>query len=244
MVASRLRGIIVAFQLALLACCGLGCSQPGPFVKVQRFFIGKRWTDKVPGVVPPRERILEVRKLGRELAAAGEFGRAEIAQKLLAAYQAEDDPNIRWEIFRAFGEDRYSEAEALVELALRDRDPDLRLAACRRLGRWGGPDAVRRLAEVLARDESPQVRLAAIRALGQTREPSAAPVLAEVLESRDPAFQYQAMAALSEVTGKNFGWNADKWRQYLAAAGLAPHGSQPETPAVAQPSPSTPNVHR
>lgn len=241
MTASRVGWVLRLSCLAMTTAWVTGCSQPGPFVKVQRLFIGKRWTDEVPGVVPPRQRIAEVRELGRQLASAQEPRRRELAQTLLNAFQSEDDPNIRWEIFRAFGDGRFPEGEALVELALRDQDPDLRIAACQRLGRWGGPEAVRRLGEVLAEDQSAQVRLAAIRALGRTRDPSAAAYLAQALENRDPAFQFQAMAALKQITGRDFGWDAERWRLYLSQIQVGVPGEPPRSPDIAQP--ATPSMH-
>jgi HEAT repeat protein len=194
------------------------CSQPGPFVKVQRLFIGKQWTDTVEGVVPPAQKIDEIRRLGRQLKASSGPEQEILQQQLLALYQAEQDPNIRWEIFRSFGVERSPQNLALVELALNDPEVDLRIAACMRLGQWGGSDSAERLAQVLTAEKSPAVRFAAVRALGQTRCPQAIAALAAVLEERDPAFQLAAMESLKQLTGKNFGWNAEKWRDYVRSA--------------------------
>lgn len=208
------RSLLVFLAAASLLGLG-GCARPGPFVKIQRLFIGKRWTDTVPGVVPPYQKIEEIRRLGKHMATAPEPEREQLARRLVEAYQAEDDPNVRWEIFRACGDTRSPEGQALVELALHDPEPDLRIAACERLGRWRGPEAASRLAAVATQDQSRAVRLAAVRALGRVKDPAALPVLAEMLEDRDPAFQYQAMAALKELTGQNLGWDAERWRNYL-----------------------------
>jgi len=209
---------LVYLLLGLLISAGIletGCSRPGPFVKIHRLFVGKKWTDEVEGVVPPSKKIEEIRQLGRQMASASSDRRSVIAQQLLAMYQAEEDPNLRWAIFQAFGDGRSPQAYALVELALADPDPDLRVAACRRLGRWGGPEAAERLSRVLSTEKSAAVRIAAIRALGDSRHPHAIAALAAVLEERDPAFQFEAMVALKKLTGQDLGLNAEKWRQYV-----------------------------
>ncbi len=213
--------MLVYRQFLLLGCLSMtvivqsGCAQPGPFVKIQKFFIGKKWTDNVPGVTPPRQKVDEIRRLGQRMARAGQPERQQIARELIEAYQKEDDPNIRWEIFRVFGGMKSPEGEALLQLALQDSDPDLRSAACERLGWWQTPDAAERLGHVIRQDDSPAVRLTAIRALGRLKDPGVLPILAELLEHRDPSFQYQAMLALKQVTGQKLGWDAAKWREYL-----------------------------
>ena len=198
-----------------VAVSGPGCSRPGPFVKIHRLFVGKGWTDTVDGVVPPSKKIEQIQQLGQQMRAASPPQRAALAQQLLAMYQAEEDPNIRFAIFQAFGDDPSPQAQALVELALTDSDPDLRVAACRRLGQWGGVDAAERLARTLSTEKSPTVRIAAIRALGSTRHSHALAALGAVLEERDPAFQLEAMIALRRLTGQDFGLNAERWREYL-----------------------------
>jgi len=170
----------------------------------------------VEGIVPPTTRAKQIRDQGRQLTKeSDETRKAAIAAQLAELYRSDSDPLIRLEILRALGGYPSSISAEIVELALQDTDKDLRIVACQLLAQWADNASVTRLARVANSDSSPDVRLAAVRALGRTRNPAAVDALAQALEDRDPAMQYQAMAALRQVSERDFGFDAQRWREYF-----------------------------
>jgi HEAT repeat protein len=78
------------------------------------------------------------------------------------------------------------------------------------------------LAEVLRRDPDIDVRLAAARSLGEIGDPAAVTALGAALDDTDPAMQVRAVASLREVTGKDFGADVNRWRQYVQGESPSP----------------------
>ena len=113
----------------------------------------------------------------------------------------------------------------MLEATLDDPDADVRAAACEAWGTRPGADATEVLVRTLASDVDIDVRLAAARALGQTGDPAAIEALGHALEDRDPAMQYRAIESLREITGEDFGNDANRWRQYVR--GETPDPPQP-----------------
>ena len=74
------------------------------------------------------------------------------------------------------------------------------------------------LARVLGSETNGDVRMAAIEALGNTKDKAALAPLAEVLTDADPAMQAEAHAALTAVSGRDYGVNVQAWRE-LASTG-------------------------
>jgi HEAT repeat protein len=214
---------MTSFQVRLLAAAALGamgmslagCAELDSSTNLAAALLGRHVSDEVPGVVSPAERMATLRKMGREAASAGPAARERISVELAAAFQVEADPLVRMEIVRAVSEVSTPAAASALAKALADPDPDVRVAACRAWGERGGADAVTKLSETLKSDVDMDVRLAAVRALGETGEPVAVTALGEALEDRDPAMQYQAVDALREVTGEEFGDDVGRWRQYV-----------------------------
>ena len=172
-------------------------------------------SDKVPGIVPPAERIAELRKLSEKAASASPEEKQRISQQLVASIQKEKDPLIRVEIIRALGRYPGPEAEAILKAALADADAYVRVAACDAWGKIGDAQAVNLLSDTLRSDVDPDVRLAAAKALGQTKNTEAVAALGEALSDADPAMQYRAVLSLEKVTGKDLGANVDRWQRHV-----------------------------
>ena len=137
-----------------------------------------------------------------------------LCANLLSQLQTEPDPLVRTEIVRAVQKCPSPQAEAVLHAGIKDPNPFVRVIACKGLGKRKGPEAGRALAEALASDLNVDVRLAATRALGDRNDPAAVSALSVALDDKDPAMQYRAMAAMKDASGKNFGEDLDKWRQY------------------------------
>jgi hypothetical protein len=172
-------------------------------------------TDQVPGLATPAERIAVLRNLAEEAPRMGRDEQEQTSRELAGSMREEADPSIRAEIVRTLGALATDTAAATLRSALNDTEADVRIAACRAWGRRGGQEAARVLSGVVTGDIDIDVRLAAAEALGRTRDPQAQAALGAALAESDPAMQRRAMLSLHEVTGKDFGGDAQRWQQYL-----------------------------
>ena len=193
---------------ALALCMAVGCAGRSiwPFGPV---------SDTVPGITPPPERMKKIREMAKQAHQQGPKAEASCAENLARMYPQEKDPLLRGEIARAAGELSCPEAVAVLRQAMKDSDADVRVLACRSLGKQGGNDASLALREALAGDMDADVRLAAAKALGRTGDPQAVPALGAALEDSDPAMQYRAVGALRQVAPEDVGNDVDRWREYV-----------------------------
>ena len=184
---------------------------------------GEETTDVVPGIVPPAQRIANLRKIRQKSAWAKPDEQEKLSGELAAAFQQETDPMIRVEIVQAASGYPTDTAASVLRAGLDDPDLDVRVAACTGWGNRGGPEAVALLSGVLAGDVDTDVRLAAAGALGQTGDPGAVPALGQALEESDPAMQYRAVSSLREITDQDFGNDVNRWRQYVKGEVSSPN---------------------
>lgn len=214
-----MNGSLTRLFVVLGLGCGipalLGCAEFEPARVWALRMIHRDFSDTVPGLVSPAERIAVLRKMGQKAASADPLEQQRISAELAAALAAEADPLIRMEIVRALGGYATPEAASALAAALNDPDCDVRVAACEAWGKRGGPEATASLSRVLSSDLDMDVRLAAARALGETGDPGAVVPLGEALEDRDPAMQYLAVQGLRNTTGEDFGNDVSQWRLYV-----------------------------
>jgi len=101
-----------------------------------------------------------------------------------------------------------------LRAALRDAVPGVRAAAAKALSRQNGVELAHGLTDFLS-DESELVREAAIASLGKLKCTAAVPRLVELLDEEDEVPQSRIQEALIAITGRNFGLDADDWREGL-----------------------------
>lgn len=77
------------------------------------------------------------------------------------------------------------------------------------------------LSKLASTDPEPMVRAAAVSALGDIEDPRAKTVLLKALEDRDTGVRIRASQLLSSLTGKDFGMDAKRWREWLNDNSLA-----------------------
>jgi len=145
-----------------------------------------------------------------------------LAQQMSEAYRNEADPLLRREQVRVIAGCASPAAAETLTSALADSEPDIREVACDAWAKHGGPLAIPKLADTMKHDADLNVRLAAVRALAKIGGSDAITAVAPALEDEKPAMQYRAVQALREMTGKDFGDNANAWREYIRG------GSPPE----------------
>ncbi len=176
--------------------------------------LGGEEPDVVPGVVPPGERVAELRRLRESAGSASAPQREQTVARLARQIAEETDAAIRAEIVRTLAVYPTDQAKRILRHAMEDVDRAVRIAACEAWGQMGDPEAVRVLGEALRDDADIDVRLAAAKALGRIDDPAAATALAPALADTDPAMQYRATLSLRKITGEDLGTIA-AWRQYL-----------------------------
>lgn len=202
-------------MLVALLAAGSGC-------KAGWWPLGGRVSDTVPGITPPRERILALKQIAKQAAAASSEERERIAVQVAEGYPRETDPLVRLEIIRTLGSCPGPTAEATLAEAIKDKDADVRIAVCQAFGKHRNKAASQVLQERLGADSDLDVRLAAAKALGEVRDPDCAAALGAALEDRNPAMQYQAVCALRKVAPVDLGNDVERWRQYAKDGSIAP----------------------
>ncbi len=212
----------------LLTLVGAGCANSGGpsgnlFGSLP--FRGDAANDDLPDVPSPGDRIESLRELAQEARRTGAAQKQQTARELAQAIRTEEDPLIRTEIIRTLGAYPCETSDLVLRSAFGDPDTEVRVTACEVWGRRGDAEAARLLAGALDGDVDTDVRLAAARALGASKDPVAVAALGRALEDRDPAMQYRAVLSLRKSTGKTFGYDVNRWRQYVAGEVPEPTGS-------------------
>jgi hypothetical protein len=211
-----------------------GCTGPGLFER-QSWLFGKDPPDD-PAVLArigptPNQRIALVRTMGEKMKASP--AEAErLSTELVQRIQNEQDPLVRAEIVKMFGEHPTGTGAAVLKAGLNypgpDPDPEVRGAICRAWAKIGGDDARTMLSAALANDRDVDVRVQAAKSLGQFKDAGNMQALAGALEDTDIAVQHTAMQSMKAVSGRDYGENAQQWSEY-AKSGAAGQ----ETPSIA-----------
>jgi hypothetical protein len=214
---------VMAAMLCLLVFAASGCEEWDDIA-----FLHAKKSISYPGIISPPEQIVFLHQWADEAATCTPAEREHRVALLATDIQKESDPWIRLNILRTLSKYRTPVSDAIILTARKDPDLDVRVEACKLLGLRGDAAAVGALREMLVGDIQVDVRLASVKALGQTHEPAVVPqavaALGTVLEDSNPAIQMGAVESLQRATGKDFGNDVNRWRQFVRG----------ETPAPAQ----------
>ncbi len=142
-----------------------------------------------------------------------------VAARLTEMIQKDDRVLVRLHAAQLLGELSPDVAMSGALAATKDREADVRVAACRVFGKMKTDDALTQLSNVMQRDEQPDVQIAAVRAMSHFRSPRAAQLLRFALESEQPALQLAAADSLQSITGQKFGRDIPKWQEHVASLG-------------------------
>lgn len=220
------------FGAMLLA--SVGCTGPGLFER-QSWLFGKDPPDD-PAVLArigptPNQRMALVRTM-RDKMKASPAEAERVSSELVQRIQAEQDPLVRVEIVRALAESKTATGMAVLRAGVNypkpDPDAEVRREICKALASTGNSDARTMLAGVLANDSDVDVRWEAARSLGQFKDEGNMQALAGALEDADIAVQYEAMKSMAAISGRNYGNNAQQWREYAKTGTVTS-----ETPSIA-----------
>ena len=215
------RGVIYVLIFGLLTAGLCGCER-----KMSSWYPFGTPVNEDHGIITPEHRIRNLQELAKKAPTTTDPGQREaICQDLAQQIRKEPDSGMRGEILRTLAAYSGPTADAVLRVAVRDTDTDVRVIVCDLWGKRTDAEAVQVLAGVLTSDSDRDVRMAAARGLGHSHDPAAIRALGTALDDTDPAMRYRAMKALREATGKEIGTDpsdAERWRQYLKSGQVPP----------------------
>jgi len=154
-------------------------------------------------------------KYGRKGAviALGEIGDERAVEPLIATLK-DKDSNVRKNTAEALGKIGDERAVEPLKQALKDKSKDVQIWAAFGLYKLGDTQKIEFLITAL-KDEDGDVRYAAVLALGELKDPRAVEPLISALKDEDRDVRFWAAVALNMITGKIFGQDEAKWRDWL-----------------------------
>ena len=140
-----------------------------------------------------------------------QYSQDQVIEGIIAALKDEFD---RKGAVIALGEIGDERAVEPLKQALKDKSKDVQIWAAFGLYKLGDTQKIEFLISAL-KDEDRDVRDAAARALGELKDPRAVEPLITALKDEDGDVRQAAVEALEKITGKNFGEDEAKWRDWL-----------------------------
>ena len=187
-------------------------------------------SDQIPGLDSPHVRKNLIREKGKIGATASEPDREILVAQLVHEYQTSPDPNMRRTAVDALAKIPHAQRDRFLQEILQDPNPFVRLSAMEALSNTysGDPaDLQMLLINQMKTDSDQDVRVAAVRILGDVapqdklkgkineRNRSAVSELGNLLNDRVPAVRYMAMRSLRKITDMDYGYDINRWLQYL-----------------------------
>lgn len=206
----KLAALTIGFCLMLLS----GCAETAN--SISNGFAGMmgRSADQQLNIKTPDDRIKELKEIRKTAAKKSPQEQQQISAELIKDIQRESDPLMRRHLLRAIAAFPIPAAGAVVAAGLGDSDLEVRRTACKCLGERGDKPAVEELTKVVNSDTVYEVRVSAVKALGQTKDPASMMPLSEALGDPEPSIQALAAQSLRNVSGRDYGNDAQAWRDY------------------------------
>lgn len=179
------------------------------------------------GNLAPYKRLAALRETKKKVPDMPQAEQQALAAKWADEYRVESDPMVKAQLVRSIALCGSPVAGEILDEASRDSDREIRIAACDAWVLHGGPQMVPTLSNLWRTDPALDVRLAAGRGLGKAKGPDVVQALAAGLEDPNPSIQYRAVFSLREATGKDFGDDANAWREFV-------HGGEPKEISTAR----------
>lgn len=206
---------MLIFGLLTAGLCG--CDE-----KLPALYPFSKPVDEEHGYATPSARMRNFQELAKKAPQTTDPGQREsICLDLAQQIRKEPDSIMRGEILRTLAAYGGTTADAVLKVAARDTDTDVRVIVCNLWSKRSGAAAAEVLAGVFASDSDRDVRMAAAKALGNVHDPAVGRALAPGLDDPDPAMRHVVLVALHESTGRDYGTDpGDKeviasWKKYL-----------------------------
>ncbi len=178
---------------------------------------GSRAPKDLPGPNTLAGRVAAVEAIGQRAAGMDPNEAKRVAQNWVNQWPSPTEMPIpvKTAVLRVTPQLPNGQGTAVLPLALRDPDAEVRQHACRAAGQIRTREAMDLLVESLANEQDTDVRLAATRALGEFKDPQVVTALGRLLDDGDPAIQYLAMQSLENATGEDGGMDVRQWKRML-----------------------------
>ncbi|MGL6225314.1 MAG: HEAT repeat domain-containing protein [Thermoguttaceae bacterium] len=196
-----------------------GCATDNEWL-IKHSCIFERRSDKIPGLMSPRDRMKLIQQKAKNAQNASATDRNIVVAQLVCEYQDSTDPNMRREAITAIGRIPHPDRIGNLKLALHDPSVPVRVAATQGLVRnhpkgTKFPEEIEHtLRNLIENDPDKDVRIMAIQALkegGKTISPDSLAVLEQCLSDNALAIRYETTGTLAACTGKDYGTNVDRW---------------------------------
>ncbi|MDX1948435.1 MAG: HEAT repeat domain-containing protein [Pirellulaceae bacterium] len=210
----------LAASFASLAGCADGLV---PEVRSLNPWIRQQWAQDEQFGPTYHRKVADLAALRSSSASLAAPEQERVALELAKRLQDEQNPVLRSELVRTMGALASPTAISTIQASLTDQHPQVRIAACRALGRNSSEENAQALGNVLTSDSDLDVRIAAARALGQLTDPAAIGALRPALDDNDAGLQLVAMESLRTLTGRGqYGNHVPTWREYLDGGDPSP----------------------
>ena len=209
-------GFPLLFAVISIGFCG--CATDNEFLVNRMHF--PRKSDKIPGLVSPRERSEIIRQKADAVEEGSATDREIIVAQLVLEYRESGDPNIRKDCMAAIAKIPHPRRIDNLKMGLSDENTSVRITACRGMVRniaesqGLNNDVEHTLRQLVMADPDVDVRLAAIQCMrkaGKKASPETLAILEQCLSDKRAAIQHETMDTLKECTGKDYGPNVDRW---------------------------------
>lgn len=208
--------------LGLLAL-GVGCADgPIPELRTYNPWVREQWAEDEKFGPTYYTRVEALQNLRNRASSMSPDERERVSAELAQQISAESSVPMQREMIRTLAVYRTTTAEAAILTTLKSDSADVRRYACEALAQQGSPAAITTLGEVVGSDTDPDVRKAAARALQSYPDPAAAQALRVALDEDDPAMQKIAMDSLRQISGRDYGNDPSRWREYLQGGDPTP----------------------
>lgn len=218
--------------VAVLACGSFatGCADGPLGLAKYNPWVTKDWNEDEKYAVTYHRKVADLADLRQRAPKLSPDEQVRFSTDLAVQLQREKAVVVRTELVRTISAFPTPQARSAIQVAAADADPYVRRAACVALAQSPDAEALQILGKTLESDTDPDVRLVAARELGKFKDPQAAQALAVAIDDNNPALQQTAMDSLRAVTGKNYGYSASAWREFMQGGSPAP----PPPPSIAQ----------
>ena len=208
----------------------VGCAE-GPLWRlgVLNPWARRQWAEEAQYGPTIRQQVSDLARLRRRAASMDPAEQDQICTQLARRLEESDSRQLRAAIALTLAEFPQPIAAQALHRALTDSESTVRIAACEAWGKRADQEALQALARTVGSDTDLDVRITAARALASFQDPVAIGALGLALNDADPALQRRAMESLQLVSGRDYGYDVEAWRTFIAGGEPAP-----ERPSLAE----------
>ncbi len=226
------RRFITAAMLAMSFCLS-GCTD-GPLFQLKRLspWHQREWSkDRALGPTFS-QRLGELKLVDSQIASMSPSEQQLWAERLEKLVTDDTSSEMRAQAALVLAKIDSEATIRALNKASTDKEEKVRLTACRAWTTRGGDQARDMLMSLARTDESDDVRQAALAGLAKFKSPEVREMLVESLDSKNPAVQQQAVVALREMTGRDYGGDFDSWKRYLGGEDVPEPEPRPLTARI------------